>query len=399
MSYSSRLEGFYKLDPGARLEWLAALVGLDPQEMEEFLDGGLTLEQAERLVENTIGIYGLPLGLGVNFTINNRDYLIPMVIEEPSVVAGCSNAAKIVRSSGGYTASADEPVLVGQIQILFDIKHGAEPTPDATSLLSAAAKQVLVGREELLDLANKAHPRLVERGGGAREISVRQFPDTPVGPMLIVDLAMDTRDAMGANLLNTACEKIAPRVAELAGGRANLRILTNLADRRLARAHCRIALEVLGGAEVARSIVEAQVMAEVDRYRAVTHNKGVMNGIDAVALATGNDWRAIEAGAHAYAARDGGYRPLTKWEVASNGDLLGSIELPLAVGIVGGMTRIHRVAQLALRILGVQSGQELAAVMAAVGLAQNLAALRALATEGIQRGHMRLHARRLEGGA
>lgn len=396
MAYSSRLEGFYKLDPGARLEWLAAVVGLDPEKLEQLLDGGLTVEQADRLIENAVGQYGLPFGLAVNFTINNRDYLVPMVIEEPSVVAGCSNAAKIVRASGGFDASAEEPVLLGEIQVLFDIKSDKTDL-DVQAELRDASERVLEARPELLRLANEANPRLVERGGGARDIQAREFADTRVGPMLIVYLAIDTRDAMGANLVNTACEKVAPRIAELAGGRVNLRILSNLADRRLARASCRITPEALGGEDVARSIVEAQVMAEVDRYRAATHNKGVMNGIDAVAVATGNDWRAIEAGAHAYAARDGGYKPLTRWELAPNGGLAGSIELPLAVGIVGGMTRIHRVAQIALRILGVSSGKELAAVMAAVGLAQNLAALRALATEGIQSGHMKLHARRLEG--
>jgi hydroxymethylglutaryl-CoA reductase len=247
-----------------------------------------------------------------------------------------------------------------------------------------------------LATADSVHPNLVARGGGAREIEVREFFHTRMGPMLIVYLTYDTRDAMGANIINTACEAIAPRVAELTGGRTNLRILSNLTDRRLARATCRVSPDALGGEEIARTIVEAQVMAEVDRYRAATHNKGVMNGIDAVALATGNDWRAIEAGAHAYAARDGGYRPLTQWELASNGDLIGSLELPMAVGIVGGLTRVHQVVRIALKMMQIQSGPELAAVMAAVGLAQNLSALRALATEGIQRGHMRLHRRRAE---
>jgi hydroxymethylglutaryl-CoA reductase len=398
MAYSSRLEGFYKLNPGTRLEWLAALVGLQPVELDSLAEGGLTLEKADQLVENVIGLHSLPFGLAVNFTINSRDYLIPMVIEEPSVIAGCGNAAKIIRASGGFAAEADEPVLVGQVQVLFDIKSEsadkAGASDDAVQLLRDARARILAAREELISLANQAHPRLVGRGGGAREIEVREFLQTRVGPTLVVELALDTRDAMGANFVNTACEKIAPRVAELAGGRVNLRILSNLADRRLARASCRVTTEALGGAEVARGIVEAQALAEVDRYRAATHNKGIMNGIDAVALATGNDWRAIEAGAHAYAARDGGYRPLTRWDLAPNGDLAGSIELPLAVGIVGGMTRIHRAAQIALQILDVQSGRELAAVMAAVGLAQNLAALRALAAEGIQRGHMKLHARR-----
>ncbi len=400
MAYSSRLEGFYKLTPGARIDWLASLSELQPNEIEALLSGGLTLEQAEELVENCVGLYQLPLGLAANFTINHRDYLIPLVVEEPSVVAACSHAAKIVRASGGFLASADDPILVGQVQVVFENTN--DPTDEGGKLhdtirrLREARERVLTAREELKDLANKPHPKLLARGGGARDIEVREFFHTRIGPMLIVYLAFDTRDAMGANLINTACETIAPRVAELSGGRVNLRILSNLSDRRLARATCRCTAESLGGEEVARTIVEAQVMAEIDRYRAATHNKGVMNGIDALALATGNDWRAIEAGAHAYAARDGGYRPLTQWELASNGDLIGSIELPLAVGIVGGLTKLHQVTQVVLKIMDVKSGPELAAVMAAVGLAQNLAALRALATEGIQHGHMKLHSRRLE---
>src|SRR5581483_3772708 len=400
MDYSSRLEGFYKLSPGQRLEWLAQVANLEPEELDALLTGGLNIEQADTLIENVTGLYSLPFAIAANFTINERDYLIPMVTEEPSIVAGCSHAAKSVRASGGFHASAEEPVLVGQIQIIFE--EVSDPYEESAKLhetiekLRESHRNIIAARAELLELANKLHPNLVKRGGGARDITVREFFHTRIGPMLVVYLAFDTRDAMGANLVNTACEEIAPRLAELTGGRVNLRILTNLSDRRLARATCRVTADALGGEETARLIVEAQVLAEVDRYRAATHNKGIMNGIDSVALATGNDFRAIEAGAHAYAARDGGYRPLTNWEQASNGDLIGSIELPLAVGIVGGLTRTHRVAQIALRILDVKSGQELAGVMAAVGLAQNLAALRALATEGIQKGHMKLHARRME---
>lgn len=400
MSYSSRLEGFYKLTPGARVEWLANLVGLDPTEIDALLSGGLELAQADQLVENVIGLYSLPLGIASNFTINERDYLIPMVTEEPSIIAACSNAAKIVRASGGFHAGAEEPILVGQVQVLFEGAN--DPDADAGRLadtihtLRASHAQILEARDELLALANEPHPNLLKRGGGARDITVREFFDTRSGPMLVVYLAFDTRDAMGANLVNTSCEKIAPRIAELTGGRVNLRILTNLTDRRLARATCRIGADALGGGEVAQQIVEAQVLAEVDRYRAATHNKGIMNGIDSVAMATGNDFRALEAGAHAYAARDGEYRPLTHWELAGNGDLIGSIELPLAVGIVGGLTRIHKVAKIVLQMLEVKTGPELAGVMAAVGLAQNLAALRALATDGIQKGHMKLHARRLQ---
>lgn len=398
MDYSSRLEGFYKLDPGQRIEWLAQILRLQPEEVDALLTGGLTVAEADALSENVVGVYGLPFGIAANFTINDRDYLIPMVTDEPSVVAACSNAAKIVRSSGGFHATSEDPVLVGQIQVMFEGSNDlADESPallDTIETLRLSHKRIMDTREQLLAAANEPHPRLVARGGGARDISVREFFHTRIGPMLVVYLAFDTRDAMGANLVNTACETIAPRIAELTGGRVNLRILTNLSDRRLARATCRVAAEALGGEEVAALIVEAQVLAELDRYRAATHNKGIMNGVDAVAVATGNDFRAIEAGAHAYAARDGGYRPLTNWEQAANGDLIGSIELPLAVGIVGGLTRAHKVAQIALRVLAVKSGPELAAVMAAVGLAQNLAALRALATDGIQKGHMKLHARR-----
>ncbi len=399
MDYSSRLEGFYKLSPGQRIEWLAQITQLDSEQVDELLSGGLDVEQADQLSENVVGVFGLPFGIAANFTINDRDYLIPMVTEEPSVVAACSHAAKIVRSCGGFHARAEEPVLVGQIQVIFEGLEGE--TPESANLLQTIEKlrsshnAITASRQELLDLANQPHPNLLRRGGGARDLSVREFFHTRIGPMLVVYLAFDTRDAMGANLINTSLEKMAPRIAELTGGRVNLRILTNLSDRRLARATCRITADALGGEEVTKWIVEAQVLADVDRYRAATHNKGIMNGVDGIALATGNDFRAIEAGAHAYAAREGGYRPLSSWEQGSNGDLIGRIELPLAVGIVGGLTRSHKVAQIALKLLDVKSGQELAGVMAAVGLAQNLAALRALATDGIQKGHMRLHARRV----
>lgn len=400
MDYSSRLEGFYKLEPGQRIEWLARIADLDPVQVDDLLSGGLSLDQADRLIENVVGLYSLPFGIAANFTINERDYLIPMVTEEPSIIAGASNAAKMVRASGGFYARAQDPVLVGQIQVIFEAEdlsdQNAPSMSETIDKLVSSRNRIVAAREELLALANEPHPNLVKRGGGARDITIREFFDTRVGPMLVVYLAFDTRDAMGANLVNTACEKIAPLIARLSGGRVHLRILTNLSDRRIATATCRVSADALGGRDTAKLIVEAQVLAEVDHYRAATHNKGIMNGIDSLALATGNDLRAIEAGAHAYAAREGRYRPLTRWEEASNGDLIGTIEIPLAVGIVGGLTKAHHVAQIALKILGVKSGQELAAVMAAVGLAQNLAALRALATEGIQEGHMRLHARRLE---
>src|SRR5581483_899805 len=290
MAYSSRLEGFYKLTPGQRVEWLAQLENLQPQELDALLTGGLSLEEADQLIENVVGLYSLPFGIAANFTINERDYLVPMVTEEPSIVAACSNAAKIVRASGGFHASAQEPVLVGQIQVIFEESRDAEDwnLEESLAKLKESHRNIVAARDELLELANAPHPNLVTRGGGARDITAREFFHTRIGPMLVVYLAFDTRDAMGANLVNTACEKIAPRIAELTGARVNLRILTNLSDRRLARATCRVTAEALGGEETARLIIEAQVLAEVDRYRAATHNKGIMNGIDAVALATGN---------------------------------------------------------------------------------------------------------------
>ena len=311
-----------------------------------------------------------------------------MVIEEPSVVAAVSNAARLFRAGGGFTTSSDDPVMIGHLQVL-DLND-----------LETAAEYILSHKAELLKLADEVGGSIVKRGGGARDIEVRTFPDTPIGPMLVVHLLLDCRDAMGANAINTAVEHLAPHIEALTGGRVNLRILSNLTDRRKAKAEgmipaVELATESLSGTEVVRAVVEAGVFAEVDPYRAATHNKGIMNGIDPVIIATGNDWRAIEAGAHAYAARDGSYTSMTKWWQDNAGDLHGSIEIPLSVGIVGGATRVHPTAQVALKILGIESAQQLAEIIAAVGLAQNLAALRALATEGIQRGHMSLHAKQL----
>lgn len=384
---SSRLAQFYRKSTAERQAAIRDWLRLDadaplPQ------GGGLTLAQADHMIENVIGTYALPFAVGTNFAINGRDYLIPMVIEEPSVVAAVSNAAKLFREGGGFVTSSDEPLMIGQIQVL--------DVPD----MAAAAACIQREREALLQQADSIGGSITRRGGGARDIEIRVFEDTASGPMLVLHLLYDTRDAMGANAINTAVEHIAPQVEALTGGRVHLRILSNLSDRRLARAEGRIAASALAradlsGADVARAVVEAGVFAEVDPYRAATHNKGIMNGIDAVVLATGNDWRAVEAGAHAFAARDGRYTNLTRWWQDDAGDLRGAIELPLAVGIVGGATRVHPMAQLALRILDVQSAQELAEVMAAVGLAQNFAAMRALATEGIQHGHMRMHARQL----
>ncbi len=386
---SSRLPAFYQRSLAERLAIIAAWADLSEAE-QAALSGaaGLDAAHADHMIENAIGIYALPLGIATNFLINGRDYLIPMVVEEPSVVAACSFAAKLIRAGGGFTAGSDAPIMIGQLQVL-DI-------PDA----QAAADQVLAGRERLIAAANDPTSSIVRRGGGARDVVVRPFPNTPLGEMLIVHLHYDVRDAMGANAINTACEQIAPLLAEISGGRVHLRILSNLADQRKAWASCRIpaaelATPTLEGTQVARAIVEAAVFAELDPYRATTHNKGIMNGMDAVCLATGNDWRALEAGAHAYAARDGLYTSLTRWWQAENGDLCGELRVPLAVGTVGGATRVHPAAGAALKVLGVSSGRELAEVMVCVGLAQNLAAIRALATEGIQRGHMSLHARQM----
>ena len=401
MPKSSRLSGFYQLSIDQRLTLLAAWANLSPGEIGALAEG-LSVAQADKMVENVVGRYSLPLGIGTNFVINGTDFLIPLVVEEPSVVAAVSYAAKLARSGGGgFRTGSTQPIMIAQIQLL-DV-----PDPDA------AAQAILAEKAALLALADTS-PTIARLGGGPRDIQVRQLPDTPTGPMTIVHLLFDTQDAMGANAVNTAAEAIAPSLERLSGGTALLRILSNLTDQRRAWAEVTIPAASFStidhsGDEVIRNIAHANAFAVADPYRAATHNKGILNGIDAVALATGNDWRAIEAGAHAYAARDGQYRALTDWRVigdrgAGIGDLgtgemalalFGRLELPLAVGIVGGATKVHPVAQVALKILGVTSARQLSEIMAAVGLAQNLAALRALATEGIQRGHMSLHARQV----
>lgn len=390
---SSRLPGFYQRSLTERAAIVAQWAGLARDEQAVLLGlSGLGAQQADHMIENVIGVYALPLGIATNFLINGQDYLIPMVVEEPSVVAGVSFAAKLVRSGGGFITLSDDPVMIGQIQVL------------GVDNLYAAAGRIWEARNDLLAEADCCDRTLVELGGGARGIELRPFPESPAGPMLVVHLLFDVRDAMGANAVNTTCERLAPMIEEITGGRVNLRILSNLADRRKAAASCTVPAETLGsegmsGQDVARAIVEAAAFAAVDPYRAATHNKGVMNGIDAVALATGNDWRALEAGAHAWAARSGRYTSLTEWWQDEQGDLRGRIELPVAVGTVGGATRVHPTARVSLKILGVQAASELAQIMAAVGLAQNLAAIRALATEGIQRGHMRLHAKQMAAAA
>ena len=385
---SSRLPGFYKLSLAERVAVVARWAGLDKVEQQTLMGHGLTAAQAGQMVENGLGTYALPLGVAVNFLINDRDYLIPMAVEEPSVVAAVSHAAKLVRAGGGFHTEATAPVMIGQVQVL-DVPN-----------LPAAADAILQDKAALMVAADDCSTSIVRRGGGSRDVQVRIFDHSPVGPMLVVHLLYDTRDAMGANAVNTAVEAIAPVIEELSGGRVNLRILSNLTDRRLVTARCTIPLAALerrdmDGAIVARQVEEANAFAVVDPYRAATHNKGIMNGIDAVSIATGNDWRAIEASAHAYAARDGQYRALTDWHVDEDGDLFGEITLPLAVGTVGGATRVHPTAQVVMKILDVGSATELAQVMAAVGLAQNLAAIKALATTGIQHGHMRMHARQV----
>ena len=384
---TSRISGFYKKSITERAALIAEWASLSPDEVTD-LSNGLNTAQADHMIENVIGTFALPLGIATNFQINERDTLVPMVIEEPSVVAAVSNAARLFREGGGFTTSSDAPVMIGQIQIL-DLDN-----------LDTAARAVLNHKTQLLQLADEVGGSIVKRGGGARDIEVRPFPNTAIGPMLVVHLLYDCRDAMGANAINTAVEHLAPHIEAITGGRVNLRILSNLTDQRKARAEGMIpaealATETLPGEEVVRAIVEAGVFAEVDPYRAATHNKGIMNGIDPVIIATGNDWRAIEAGAHAYAARNGQYTSLTRWWQDDAGNLRGRIDLPMAVGIVGGATRVHPTAQVALKILGVDTAQELAEVIVAVGLAQNFAAIRALATEGIQRGHMSLHAKQL----
>ncbi|MFB0543591.1 MAG: hydroxymethylglutaryl-CoA reductase, degradative [Candidatus Bathyarchaeia archaeon] len=380
---SSRISGFYKLPIEERLRIVAEFAELSEEEVETLKGlGGLGLEVADRMIENVIGTMAYPLGVAVNFRINERDYLIPMVIEEPSVVAAASNAARMMREGEGIKTSSTDPVMIGQIQIL-----GVEaPEEKRMAILSA--------KEEILEHANQQDPILVKVGGGARDVEVRLL-DSRVGPMMVVHLLVDCRDAMGSNTVDTMCEALAPRLEEITGGKVLLRIVSNLADRRLVRAEALVSKEVLGGEEVVDGIVAASAFAEADPYRAATHNKGILNGVIAVALATAQDHRAIEAGAHAYAAVSGHYTPLTRWEKTLEGDLMGRLEMPMVVGTVGGSTRVHPVAKVALKMLGVESARELAEVMGAVGLAQNLAALRALATEGIQSGHMRLHARNL----
>jgi hydroxymethylglutaryl-CoA reductase len=380
---------FYDLPPAQRMEWVGKQAQLSNADLQALSGAaGLTLEQADHMIENVIGVYGLPLGIARYFIVNGREVLVPMVIEEPSVVASASFMAKLARSGGGFIAQADPPEMIGQIQIL-DVADA--PT---------ARLRLLEKRDELLTEAAKIDPVLTGLGGGPRGLEVRIIEESPIGSFLVLHLIYDVRDAMGANAVNTALERLAPLVERITGGRVHLRILTNLAERRLARARVTIRLEELAfenfsAEQVRDGIIAAWAFAAADPYRAATHNKGIMNGVDAVVMATANDWRAIEAGAHAYAARSGRYTSLSTWGRDEQGNLLGTLEMPMAVGIVGGATRVHPAAQAAIRLMGVKTAGELAEIIISVGLAQNLAALRALATEGIQRGHMTLHARQV----
>jgi hydroxymethylglutaryl-CoA reductase len=380
---SSRIEGFYKLPLEERVRIVKEWANLTDEEVKALTNfGNLPVEIATRMIENVVGAMSYPFAIAPNFLINGRDYLVPMVIEEASVVAAASNAARMLRYGKGIIAEAGLQEMIGQVHIV-----------NVAAPYSKLAK-ILEHKEEILDHARQQDPTLVKLGGGPRDLEVRVV-ETRRGPALVVHLIVDVRDAMGANAVNTMVESIAPILERITGGQARLRIISNYATRRIVRAWARTPAENVGGLEVAKKIEEACILAEADPYRAVTHNKGIMNGVIAVALATAQDHRAIEAGAHAYAARTGVYRPLSTWEVDEEGFLNGYLEIPLQVGTVGGATRVHPIAKLALKILGVSSAKELAEVMAAVGLAQNLAALRALVTEGIQRGHMKLHAKNL----
>jgi hydroxymethylglutaryl-CoA reductase len=391
---TSRIPGFYNMTLNERraklMEALSYESGTAPTQptLSPFTMDRLPIDIATHMIENVIGTYDLPLGIGLNFVVNGRDVLVPMVIEEPSVVAGASFMAKLARAGGGFLAETTEPLMIGQLQVL------------QIDNLQEAARKVLEQKSELINYVDSAESSLKSKGGGARDLEVRVIEESPIGSFLVVHLIYDVRDAMGANAVNTACERLAPRVEAITGGKVHLRILSNLADRRIARARCTIPINELAfdnfsGEEVCNGIISAYAFAAADPYRAATHNKGIMNGVDAVVVATGNDWRAVEAGAHAYAARSGRYTSLSTWNKNTDGNLVGTLEMPMAVGIVGGATKVHPAAQAAVKLMGVKTANELAEIIVSVGLAQNMAALRALATEGIQRGHMSLHARQV----
>ncbi|KON27521.1 3-hydroxy-3-methylglutaryl-CoA reductase [miscellaneous Crenarchaeota group archaeon SMTZ-80] len=379
---NSEISGFYNLNPEERIKLVKDFANLSEEEIELLKNtGALKIDQANRMIENVIGTMPITLGIATNFFINKKDYLIPMAIEEPSVVAAASNAAKIARVKGGFAATSSRPIMIGQIQIVGIINP------------YSSRMEILAHKKSILKKANEQDPILVSKGGGAIDLTAKVL-DTKVGPMVIVEIHVDCRDAMGANAVNTMAEAISPLIEEITGGKVYLRIISNLATERLARAKATFTKEALGN-DVIEGILNAYAFALADPYRCATHNKGIMNGISSIVLATGNDTRAVEAGAHAYAARSGKYQPLTYWEKDNDGNLVGTIEVPTAVGLIGGATAIHPIAKIAIKILSVKSASELGEVMASVGLAQNLAALRALAFEGIQKGHMKLHARNI----
>lgn len=386
---TSRISGFYNMTLDQRREKIAdALASSTPPDLAPWTSGGLSPEAADHMIENVIGLHSLPLGIALNFMVNGRDVLVPMTLEEPSVVAGASFMAKLARGGGGFHATTSEPHMIGQMQVINVVN------------LHEAKLKIYENKADLLAEADSIDPILKKFGGGARDLEVRVIPDSPIGGFLVVHLIYDVRDAMGANAVNTACERLAPKIEAITGGKVHLRILSNLADRRIARARCTIpvkdlAFDSFSGEEVRDGIIAAYAFAAVDPYRAATHNKGIMNGVDSVVIATGNDWRAIEAGAHAYAVKNGQYTSLSTWGKDADGNLVGTLEMPMAVGIVGGATKVHPAAQAAVKLMGVKTASELAEIIVSVGLAQNMAALRALATEGIQRGHMSLHARQV----
>jgi len=380
---------FYKLSRAERLQLLQTETELTDSDLA-VLSGeqGLSGDDADHMIENAVGVFGLPLGIARYFKINGREVPIPMAVEEPSVVAGASFMAKLALNTGGFFAQTSAPEMIGQIQVL-DVAD-----------LTEARDNLLAEKESLLADAARVDPVLMKLGGGPRDLEIRTIAESPIGPFLVIHLIYDVRDAMGANAVNTAVERLSGRIEKLTGGRVLLRILSNLADQRLARSQVTIrtadlAFDDFSGEEVRDRIIEAWAFAASDSYRAATHNKGIMNGVDPVVIATGNDWRAIEAGAHAYAARNGTYTSLSTWGRNAEGNLAGSLEMPMAVGTIGGATRVHPQAKVSLKLMGIEKASELAEVIVSVGLAQNLAALRALATEGIQRGHMRLHARQV----
>lgn len=376
---SSRISGFYKLPPGERLKVIAERTGLSADDVAQ-LSAGLGVEQADRMAENVIGTFQVPLGIATNFIIDGRELAVPMATEEPSVIAAASNGARMAREGGGFVTSSTGPVMRAQIQ--------------ATDVVDpfGARQNILAHKDELTRMANNKDPMLVKFGGGVKDIEVYVI-DSRVGPMVVTHIIVDCRDAMGANAVNTMAEALAPKIEEITGGKVYLRIISNLADLRLARSRAVFKAEEIGGPDVVDGIIKAAALAEVDPYRAATHNKGIMNGVTAVVMATGNDTRAVEAGAHSFASSGGRYKSLTRYEKNKDGDLVGTIEMPVAVGLVGGATRVHPVAKTAVKILGLKSADELSRIIASVGLAQNFAALRALASEGIQRGHMSLHAK------